>query len=1568
MPPKGKRNSLLTVRSGIIKNLSWLYTEYFNFKINDENDFQKLLAVKTKLLNFEQRYEEISLEFDSDDIDDNEHQIVTEKFLMLIANVNTILKNYDSQQQVATFQAPAMEHQSPNSSPVPKSPGSVDHDSVINTNQSPSASVTANNVNSLPLQPTMPIYQGLQLPMVPLPEFSGSFDSWLEFCDTFSNMVIENQTLAPATKLYYLRKALSGEALAHIQNIPPGNGNFELAWNLLTQRYNNPRLIASTHIQGIESPPALKKNCSKSLRAFIDHCKCHINALEALKLDVQIKDLLYMQKITSQLDSNILREWEKRIEINEIPTMDKLWEFLENQCKVMDAISSHSPSNPPTNQKVFTQATSNAPNVRQNTRPFAQNNTLNNFQPSVSCQFCNDRSHGIFKCVNFSKIPINQRYDAIKRKGLCFNCLNPYTDNHNCSSKRCQKCDKRHHTVLHDSFTSNSGAEVSNQLETFWKLEEVSSVIPVSPECARVEAHYKENTIRHEDGRFQVSLPRKDSFATLGHSRTQAMKRFHSLEKRFLKEPELKPQYVEFMQEYEDLGHMHPVPPPAPEEQVYYIPHHAVFKPDSTTTKTRVVFDASAKTSTGISLNDVIFKGPVVQSDLFDIVLRFRMRPFAFIADITKMYRQILLDPSDRNLHRIFWRDDTSKPLQEYQLATVTYGTACASYLSTRTLNLLAELESTPDSPLYHSIHQEFYVDDLISGASTLEQAMELSHQLLTTLNKGCFELRKWMSNSPELLNSLPSNLLETSIVKPISDPDNGITKALGLLWNSNSDSLSICSNIDKISEKTSFTKREFLSVIASTFDPLGIISPIIILPKILFQNLWLAKIDWDDSLPNDMLLKWLQIIQELSKISSISIPRCVVSKDQCSIVELHGFSDSSATAYGACVYVRTIQNNVVQTHLLCGKSRVAPLKPVSIPNLELCGALVLSRLINKVVSALNSLDLTISGVFLWSDSQIVCKWLQSPPDRKSIFVSLRVGEIQESTSQYVWNYVKSSHNPADLISRGMIPSELANNKLWWHGPPWLADPTDSWRSFSSHVAILAPNTVLVNTAVVSPLSIISERVSNSFKIIRVTAYVLRFLHNIRQKVADRRTDALSVDEIEDAEIHLLKAIQAEAFHKELEILRANDELNASSKFHSLSLFIHSDGLIRVGGRLANANIDFDFKHQILLPANHKFTKALIFYHHNKLCHAGVQATMAAIRQRFWIPSTRRTVKNVLRKCIKCFRFTHTQAAQLMGQLPSVHVNIDFPFMNVGLDYAGPFSLRIGGPKSRTFGKAYFAFFICKITRAVHIEVVSELSTSVFLAALTRFISRRGIPRNIYSDNATTFVGANNDLKELGDFLNLPSNQQILQNSAASLHIQWNFIPPRAPHHGGLWERGIRNFKSIYKIIAFKHIWNFEEMCTLSAQVEAILNSSPIVPLSEDPLDLQFLSPGHFLIARPLNALPSHKQKFKHVNFLARWNRLAEVTKEFWQQWSEEYLVTLQKRHKWSSSSPNLQVGTLVLLKDPGTPPTLWKLGRITEVFPGSDDKVRVIQVLTDSGVFKRSIASVAPLPLDDSE
>ncbi|XP_039288574.1 uncharacterized protein LOC120352394 [Nilaparvata lugens] len=271
-------------------------------------------------------------------------------------------------------------------------------------------------------------------------------------------------------------------------------------------------------------------------------------------------------------------------------------------------------------------------------------------------------------------------------------------------------------------------------------------------------------------------------------------------------------------------------------------------------------------------------------------------------------------------------------------------------------------------------------------------------------------------------------------------------------------------------------------------------------------------------------------------------------------------------------------------------------------------------------------------------------------------------------------------------------------------------------------------------------------------------------------------------------------------------------------------------------------------------------------------------------------------------------------------------------------------------------------------TRAVHLEVVTELSTKAFLAALTRFTSIRGMPNTIYSDNGTAFTGASGELQELYNFLDDSRNQHLLQKSAASWRIQWNFIPPRAPHFGGLWERSIRSFKSIFKIVTLKQVLNFEELHTLSAQIGAILNSRPITPLSEDPHDLAYLSPGHFLIGRPINALPMKSQPTKHVNHLAHWQMITDLNRQLWERWSQEYLVTLQQKHKWTSSRDNIAVGILVLLKDPGAPPAVWKLGRITEVFPGMDGKVRVVMVLTESGIVKRAISSIAPLPIVEDQ
>ncbi|XP_039297947.1 uncharacterized protein LOC120354643 [Nilaparvata lugens] len=316
-----------------------------------------------------------------------------------------------------------------------------------------------------------------------------------------------------------------------------------------------------------------------------------------------------------------------------------------------------------------------------------------------------------------------------------------------------------------------------------------------------------------------------------------------------------------------------------------------------------------------------------------------------------------------------------------------------------------------------------------------------------------------------------------------------------------------------------------------------------------------------------------------------------------------------------------------------------------------------------------------------------------------------------------------------------------------------------------------------------------------------------------------------------------------------------------------------------------------------------------------------------------------------------------------MGQLPPVRIQSDFPFYNSGIDYAGPFSLLVGSKKSRTYSKAYLAIFVCMVTKAVHVEVVSELTTKAFIAALIRFSSRRGIPHSIFLDNATTFVGANNELQDLHQFFESSKTQQDIHNYTSVLNIKWHFIPPRAPSFGGLWENAVKNFKKIFKVVTFNHVLNFEDMTTFAAQIEAILNSRPLVPLTEDPQDLQYLSPGHFLVGRPLTALPFHCPPTTHVDNRCRWKLLQKITRELWDRWSKEYLVTLQRKHKWLTESDNLTVDTMVLLKDLNSAPSTWKLARIIETHPGADGKVRVVTVQTAHGRFKRAISSLAPLP-----
>lgn len=511
------------------------------------------------------------------------------------------------------------------------------------------------------------------------------------------------------------------------------------------------------------------------------------------------------------------------------------------------------------------------------------------------------------------------------------------------------------------------------------------------------------------------------------------MRRYLALEKRLLTQPDMYSEYRKFMQKYKELDHMREIadcPESIANVPTYYMPHHAVHKETSTITKMRVVFDASCKSSTGVSLNDTLIIGPTLQDDLFSILVRFRTFKFAITADIAKMYRQVLLDPSQTPLQRVLWRDSTENPIKTFELTTVTYGTASASFLAIRSLRKLAEDNSHRFPIGSKTVLNDFYVDDLVTGANTLQEAMNIKRETNQLLLDGKFELRKWMSNEPALQDDQLAANHKEFILSVDKDCE---TRTLGISWSCNSDEFKF-NSVNYLPPLKNPTKRSILSRIALIFDPLCLLGPVTLVTKTIMQDIWRLRIDWDESLPLEAITKWRRYEAELQDLQQLRIPRWTLAIDQPSVLELHGFLDASEIAYGACIYLRAVSTRGrCSARLLCSKSRVAPLKSLSLPRLELCAALLLAQLANKVLKCLTC---RVDSIYLWTDSSVVLSWIQSCSRMWNSFVANRVGELQQLTAIQDWHHVRSADNPADLLSRGVMPASLANLGLWWTGLP----------------------------------------------------------------------------------------------------------------------------------------------------------------------------------------------------------------------------------------------------------------------------------------------------------------------------------------------------------------------------------------------------------------------------------------------------------------------------------------------------------------------------------------------------
>ena len=397
---------------------------------------------------------------------------------------------------------------------------------------------------------------------------------------------------------------------------------------------------------------------------------------------------------------------------------------------------------------------------------------------------------------------------------------------------------------------------------------------------------------------------------------------------------------------------------------------------------------------------------------------------------------------------------------------------------------------------------------------------------------------------------------------------------------------------------------------------------------------------------------------------------------------------------------------------------------------------------------------------------------------------------------------------------------------------------------------------------------------------------------------------------------------------------------------------------------MRHSQLEYSQKHPVILPDCH-FVRIYLQQLHKDNLHAGPTLLLATARQKVWILQGKNAARQVVRKCVTCTRWKGSIMGQKMGDLPEARVHGKKAFDQVGVDYAGPITIKTRNGRKVPTTKGYICVFVCMATRAVHLEAVSDLTSEAFIAALRRFVSRRGKPAVILSDNGTNFVGAERELKKLLQQENL---QRKIEEMAAKEGITWRFNPAGAPHMGGMWESCVKSTKYHLRRVMSEAMLSYEELSTVLCQIEACLNSRPLGPLPEDPTSLEPLTPGYLLIGCSLNQVADPSVLEIKENRLSRWQYCQKLHQSFWQRWQDEYLTTLQARNKWRSDQPDAYVGQVVIVREENTPPSSWKIARVTAVHPGKDGKVRVVTLQTSTGEFQRPIAKIVPLLADNEQ
>ncbi|XP_067946287.1 uncharacterized protein [Watersipora subatra] len=701
-------------------------------------------------------------------------------------------------------------------------------------------------------------------------------------------------------------------------------------------------------------------------------------------------------------------------------------------------------------------------------------------------------------------------------------------------------------------------------------------------------------------------------------------------------------------------------------------------------------------------------------------------------------------------------------------------------------------------------------------------------------------------------------------------------------------------------------------------------------------------KLGWDQELPKTLEDNWKKWRGQFNSVSGISIPRCLKSASLSGSVilsQIHTFADASSIGYGACSYLRQKDRfgNVCCSFLM-GKSRVAPLKVTTIPRLELQAG-VLAAKQHAYLQA--ELDVLHCEGFLWTDSKIVLGYLANESKHFHVFVANRVAQIRQLTPTTQWNWVESQSNPADFASRGLEASSFLRS-FWLSGPEFLLQKDFSAKNpaeFLVHdddpeVKLKNPAYLhVINSDTQSAILNTVEKFSRWTSAVRFAALVYgtiksRFKYHVH----------LNVELLERTKIWLISSVQRATMQKDYDKLTRDKMVERSGSMWRLDPFIDENGVIRVGGRMKFSSMLYGEKHPIVLPREGHITKLITEHYHRKAAHQGRTTTMAAIRSAgYWVVSSRSVVSAVIHNCVACRRLRRNTEVQKMADLPSDRTDPSSPFMQVGLDCFGPFLVKEG----RKSLKKYGVIFVCLQSRAVHVELVDDMSTDAFINSLRCFIALRGNVSHIQCDRGSNFVGAANELAKAFKEM----SQDHIKSFLLDRNCDFVFNSPSASHMGGVWERLIRVFRNVINGILLQSHDKLDSASirTLFYETMSIVNSRPISNIEDD---VEPLTPNHLLMIKPEMVQPP-PGVFTSADMYARkrWRRVQHLVDLFWSRWKSEYLQALQNRSKWQGTKRNLRVGDIVLLKDESVCRSDWSMAKIVELLPGKDGLVRKAKV-----------------------